>query len=158
MAVALSSRGGNARDGLGLALDGASPAEPARSISGNKPKSVQERRCPRPFEGAEARAAPSNARVRSGSHAWQWRRGQWATAIHRKSFSSRGLEKAAARPIARSYPSVMRGLSPTRSAGNGCARRFSPSAPQRIRPREVSYEEGGRIPREAKSPPSAVLR
>ena len=93
----------------------------------------QGRRCPRRLQAEEARAAPSNSRVRSGSHAWEWRRGQWATAIHRKPFSSSAVEKAATKPSARSCPSVMRGLSPTRSASNGYARRFSPSAPKDLK-------------------------
>ena len=61
----------------------------------------------------------------------------------RRPFSSRALTKAATRPIARSCPSVVRGLSPTRSASNGCARRFSPSAPPRIKGQEKFLTKGG---------------
>jgi hypothetical protein len=42
----------NARADLGHALDGASSAEPARSISGNRPKSAPGRRFPRRLQGA----------------------------------------------------------------------------------------------------------
>src|ERR1700727_1118983 len=37
----------------------------------------------------------------------------------------------------------VRGLSPTRSASNGCARRFSPSAPQRFKGQERILTKGG---------------
>jgi hypothetical protein len=104
-----------------------------------------------------ARAAPSNSRERSGSCAWERAPRPMCDGRSRKSFSSRALESAATRPVARSYPSVMRGLSPTRSASNGCTRRFSPSAPKN-KAKKSSHEEGGRIPRDTKSPPSAVLR
>ena len=67
---------------------------------------------------------------RSGSCAWERASRPMCDGHSRKSFSSRALRKAATRPVARSYPSVMRGLSPTRSASNGCTRRFSPSAPK----------------------------
>ena len=67
---------------------------------------------------------------RKGFRAWERAPRPICDGHSRKSFSSRALESAATRPVARSYPSVMRGLSPTRSASNGCTRRFSPSAPQ----------------------------
>src|ERR1700733_4455249 len=60
------------------------------------------------------------------------RRGQYATAIIENP-SHLARHKAATRPIASSYPSVVGGLSPTRSASNGCTRRFSPSPPQGIK-------------------------
>ena len=119
-----------ARGGFDHALDGASSAEPTRCISGNRPKSSPGRRFPRPPSRSGGEGGVLQLRSEAGLALGSGRRGQCATAIHRKSFSSRALETAATRPVARSYPSVMRGLSPTRSASNGCTRRFSPSAPQ----------------------------
>ena len=119
-----------ARGGFDHALDGASSAEPTRCISGNRPKSSPGRRFPRPPSRSGGEGGVLQLRSEAGLALGSGRRGQCATAIHRKSFSSRALESAATRPVARSYPSVMRGLSPTRSASNGCTRRFSPSAPK----------------------------
>jgi hypothetical protein len=119
-----------ARGGFDHALDGASSAEPTRCISGNRPKSSPGRRFPRPAPRSGGECGVLQLRSEAGLALGSGRRGQCATAIHRKSFSSRALETAATRPVARSYPSVMRGLSPTRAASNGCTRRFSPSAPQ----------------------------
>jgi hypothetical protein len=120
----------NARDGFGHPLDGASSAEPARSISGNRPKPVQGRRCfPRRLQGAGQGQRPPTGGAKRVS-----RLGAGVAANVRRPFPKVVLisryQKAATRPVARSYPSVMRGLSPTRSASNGCTRRFSPSAPQ----------------------------
>jgi hypothetical protein len=120
----------NARGGFDHALDGANSAEPTRSISGNRPKSSPGLGFPRPPSRSGGVGGVLQLRSEAGLALGSGRRGQCATAIHRKSFSSRALETAATRPVARSYPSVMRGLSPTRSASNGCTRRFSPSAPK----------------------------
>ena len=147
----------NARDGLGHALDGASSAEPARSISGNRPKPVQGRRFPRRLQGAGARAAPSNWGSERGLALGSGRRGQCATAIPRKSFSSRALRgrNETRRPL------ISLGYARLKPNPVGQQRLHStifPFGPPRIRPRKVSHEKGGRIPRETKSPPSAVLR
>ena len=130
MAVALSSRGSMPEAASTMRLT----AQARRSRHAAYPGTGRNRRqgdvFRDPLQGAGARAAPSNWGSEAGLALGSGRRGQCATAIHRKSFSSRALEIAATRPVARSYPSVMRGLSPTRSASNGCTRRFSPSAPQ----------------------------
>ena len=81
----------NARDGFGHALDGASSAEPARSISGNRPKSA-----PRAtFSATPSRSGGKGSALqlgeRSGSRAWERASRPMCDGHSRKSFSSRAL-------------------------------------------------------------------
>ena len=121
----------NARDGLDQALGGARSEEPARSISGNRPKSMQGRHRPRRLQGVEGKGSALQLGERSGSRAWG-RASQPMCAGHsQKSFSSRALKIAATRPIASSYPSVMRGLSPSPVGQQRLHSTIFPFAPQK---------------------------
>jgi hypothetical protein len=99
----------NARDGFGHALESASSAEPARSLSGNRPKPVQGD----VFRDAFKERGKGSALQLKGAKR-DSRLGAGVAANVRRPFSrilsSRALESAATRPVALSYPSVMRGL------------------------------------------------
>jgi hypothetical protein len=158
MAVALSSRGRRPDTAPAMRLTAQAQGEQRAPYPGRGQNRRQGRRCPPRLRAASAKTAPSNRSVKRISHL-----GAGVAAMchghSRRPFSSRALTKAATIPIARSCPSVMRGLSPTRSASNGYARRFSPSAPPKeLKAKKSFLRKGGRIPRETKSPPYAVLR
>ena len=129
MAVALSSRGRMPETASTMRLT----AQARRNRHAPYPGTGRNRRQGDVFRDAfkeRGRGQRPPTEERSGSRAWERASRPMCDGHSRKSFSSRALEIAATRPVARSYPSVMRGLSPTRSASNGCTRRFSPSAPQ----------------------------
>ena len=81
MTVALSSRGKNARDGLGHALDGVSSTDLARSIREEAKIDARGDVVRDAFKQWEARAAPSNQGCEADLAFGGWRRGQCATAI-----------------------------------------------------------------------------
>src|SRR5277367_5450863 len=142
MAVALSSRGRRPDTAPAMRLTAQAQGEQRAPYPGRGQNRRQRRRCPPRLRAVSAKTAPSNRSVKRISHL-----GAGVAAMchghSRRPFSSRALTKAATIPIARSCPSVVRGLSPTRSASNGCAQRFSPSAPQRFKGQEKVLTKGG---------------
>jgi hypothetical protein len=132
----------NARDGFGHALESASSAEPARSLSGNRPRSAPGRRFLRRLQGAEARAAPSNSRERSGSHAWGRASRPMCDGHSPKILlisRSRDRRNETRRPL------ISLGYARLKPNPVGRQRLHStifPFGPPRIRPRKVSHEGG----------------
>src|ERR1700677_1896384 len=158
MAVALSSRGRRPDTAPAMRLTAPAQGERRAPYPGRGKVDARGDVVREGFEQSVQRQRPPIGRVKRISHL-----GAGVAAMcyghSRRPFSSRALTKAATRPIARLCPSVVRGLSPTRSASNGCARRFSPSAPpKKLKAKKRFLRKGGRIPRETKSPPYAVLR
>jgi hypothetical protein len=146
----------NARDGLGHALEGASSAEPTRSIREQAEigaradvfrDAFKERgQGQRPPTGGPKRVSRLGAGVPANVTAIPENRSHLAL--------SEGRNETRRPLISLGYAR----LKPNPVGQQRLHSTIFPFGPPKIRPRKFSNEKGGRIPRDTKSPPPAVLR